>query len=55
MTSSAFAVYEAYTMGEIAAIQNFSLPKRLRTNPFPPGIRRDEWNRGFEGAKRRPR
>lgn len=39
-------VYEAFTYGEAMAIYGAAMPKRWLTNPYPPGRRRDEYDRG---------
>jgi hypothetical protein len=40
-------VYEAYLLGQcLAEYGPKALPPRLRQNPYPPGRRHDEWNRG---------
>lgn len=48
--SSGFASYMAYLEGEMAAVDPQQLPPRWRTNPYPPGIRHNEWNRGKANA-----
>lgn len=41
---------QAYYEGEYAGGRPMHLPKRLRTNPYPPGRRHDEWERGYKLA-----
>lgn len=40
--------YEAYQLGHNAAMYGNAMPKRLRTNPYPPGVRHDNWQRGYD-------
>lgn len=42
-------VYVAWSEGGVLArCGPQALPPRLRRNPYPPGRRHDEWNRGAE-------
>lgn len=41
---------DAYDSGQNAAMYPRSMPPRLRVNPYPPGRRRDEWERGYNCA-----
>lgn len=40
----------AYNGGLNAAVYGWMMPPRLRSNPYPPGRRHDEWERGFAEA-----
>lgn len=44
------ATQEAFDLGCAAAIYPHRLPPRLQRNPYPPGIRYDEWERGYATA-----
>jgi hypothetical protein len=45
------ATYVAYREGEgLALLGPRNMPKRLRENPYPPGRRHDEWERGYQNA-----
>lgn len=44
------ATYEAYELGQTAAVYGSMMPKRLRTNPYPLGIRHDNWQLGYDQA-----
>ena len=41
------AVYEAYNLGQYQALYR----EAPRKNPYPPGRRHDEWQRGYEEQK----
>lgn len=41
-------VYEAWHAGQAYAMYGEALPLRLQSNPYPPGRRHDEWDRGNE-------
>lgn len=43
-------LYLAHTEGEAAAMYGRRMPKRLQTNPYRPGARRDEWQRSYDLA-----
>jgi len=45
MTSSGFATYEAFCLGGAAHYD-----RRGKRNPYPPGRRHDEYERGFNEA-----
>ena len=40
-------VYTAWIEGQSFAQYGKMLPPRLQRNPYPPGRRHDEWDRGF--------
>jgi hypothetical protein len=50
MTTSGHHVEEAWCMGQAAVEQD--VPKRWRTNPYPPGRRHDMYEKGREAALR---
>lgn len=40
-------LYEAWTAGQALAYYGARMPARLQRNPYPPGRRHDEFERGY--------
>jgi hypothetical protein len=40
----------AFGKGEHARRKTIRLPSYKPRNPYPPGVRHDEWERGFKGS-----